>query len=277
MPQAIIRTLLWIIIVFIFLRGVTSIINDNSIDKQRENLENYMRELSDNEEVKNKAIGFAENFVQEYFTCTGEKNSDYEYRVNQYLAQGLHINIPDIEVTALQVNAANITFVGDNRTDVDIVAIIDFAGSRKTLSIKVPVAMSNGMCVVDNLPQIIPMQEKASALKEYSNLNGSEVSDNVKSDLETVLSNFYKTYYEGNSSELSYYVTEDFPFEYGLQGSVEFIELESLRAFYDADKNEYNVKTAVSILVGGMELNQTIYLKIVSVDGRYYIKTISTR
>lgn len=275
-PLKIVRIVLWFMIIFIFLRGVIAILNSNDTAKQRQELETYMQQKTMQETAKNTAIGFAENFIRDYLTDTGERDSDYAYRMSKYVAEGLNIESPGIECKVKTVNTLETSFADEMDAVVTVLATVAYEKTEKTFTIKVPLHIADGRCAVYELPQIVPAADKAEVdvyAKEYT---GTEVSDAAKKEIKPVLESFFATYYSGNENELSYYITEKFPYKHGLNGDIEFDEIDAFRVYFDSASGEYSAMAALTISDGNLRLKQNIYLTLSNADGRYYIDNIST-
>lgn len=277
MPLKIVRIVLWVMIFFIFLRGVIAILNSNDTAKQRQELETYMQQKTMQETAKSTAIGFAENFIRDYLTDTGERDSDYSYRMSRYISDGVNIEAPGMKCDVTNVNACEVSFLGDTSAEVTVIATVNYGKAEKFFTIKVPVYVKDGRCAVDALPQIVPPADKAEVNSYSKTYAGTEISDTAKKEIIPILESFFKTYYSGNENELSYYITEEFPYKHGLEGIVEFKKMDNLRVYFDAESGEYTAMAAISIADSEMVLKQNIYLTMLRSDGRYYISNISTR
>lgn len=278
LARKILRAIFWVIIGFVFLRGLVALFSMGNYEKERLKVESYMSKLESQEEIKDGAKGFSESFVRELFTYNKEIEDDYEERLRKYLSSGISFEKSTAEIEALTVNAVDISYKNSEVLDVDVVALIQYPeGLVKAIKVRVPLSSKNGKFSVTAMPQFIPDSMKAELDKYQKDFFGSEASDSVKAELETVLSNFFKTYYEGNENELSYYITEDFPFKNGLNGAVKFDEIKSLRAYDNRDKGYFEIGAEISVEDIGRKITQEIYLEVIKDGSRYYIKDISTR
>lgn len=270
---------LWIILTFIFLRGVIAIFTSISPSDQKRMLDEYTTSLQSEENIRTEVTAFAESFVRDYFTYDGASKEAYEMRLADYMASGLLISAPEnIVMTTNYVSAIGVNFESENDIDVDITATVNYTDSTKNVIVRVPIEVDkNGKLAIVNLPQFIPKSDKSDAIAAYQkNLPGREVTKEELSDIQTNLESFFKTYFEGNRNELSYYVTKDFPYENGLEGTVKFATISTLRVSFDDSTSKYYAVANLDVIDNERTIEQTVYLTLKKTD-RFYVEDIATR
>jgi len=276
--RKILRIIIWIILGFIFIRGVIGLIAAPQTAQQRQEIEEYKIRITNEANIKTQAIGFAEGFAREYFTHTGASNSDYVTRVSKYTAGGVSITAPGtVKTEAKQVTAIGAEFISKDKIDVDVAVTVAYPAVTKTVAVKVPVNLVDGKCAVVALPQFIPLTVTADIDAEIKVLPGKEVSRSVSNEMKTMMENFLKTYYSGNENELSYYITDDFPYTRGIEDTLQFDSLRTSKITFDSEAGVYYAQINFTVLDEGRTLNQMAYLTMIKSGGRYYISDIEAR
>ena len=274
-PSTVLRFLLWGILIFLLIRGIVSIFTADSIDKQREKVEGFITQTEQEEAGKARAMSFTEEFLQEYFTYDAQNDGNYEKKMQSYLAKGLILHTPsDKEIKPLQVKAVQASYTVDDIINVEAIAMVKYAQKTKILTLLLPVYVENRGCVAAGLPQLIPQDETPDIYAYTAELSGS-ISESKKAEIEDVVDSFLKTYCSGNENELSYYVTENFPYSKGFNAVLEYGGLEKIRVGTTKDAEEYFVQADAILKDNVLQISQVYYIKLVQSD-RLYIDNIST-
>ena len=274
-PSTVLRFLLWGILLFLLVRGIVSIFTADSIDKQRVKVENFITQTEQEEASKSRAMAFAEEFLQEYFTYDAQNDGTYEKSMQAYLAKGLTLHVPgNTKLTALQVKAIQATYAADGIINVEASVMVQYEKKTKILMILMPVYVDGRGCAAAGLPQLIPKDETPETYAYTAELGGS-VSESKKEEIEDVVDSFLKTYCSGNENELHYYVTDDFPYSKGLNAILDYGGLEKIRIGASEDSSRYFVQADAVLQDEGLQISQTYYINIVQSD-RLYIEDIST-
>ena len=274
-PSTVLRFFLWGILFFLLIRGIVSIFTADSIDKQREKVESFITQTEQEEAGKSRAMAFAEEFLQEYFTYDAQNDGTYEKNVQDYLAKGIVIHAPgDAEMKPLQIKAVQASYTVDDIINVEAIAMIKYAKKTKILTMIVPVYVESRGCAAAGLPQIIPQDDIPAVYAYTAELSGS-ISESKKKEIEEVVDSFLKTYCGGNENELSYYITDKFPYKKGLNGVLEYSGLEKIRIGTTEDSEQYFVQADTILRDDGIQIQQSYYIKMIQSD-RLYINDIST-
>lgn len=288
------KVVLWVLVAFLILCGIKTIISQS----KESQLEGMITKYQESEEMREKtkigATAFAESFVYEYYTFTGELNSDYMDRVGRYLAKGLDVKNPNAGGTAAETISAqtlNVTFEGEDQLqlDVDILAKVKYTpktGSSagiticKDLYLKVPVVASKkskeGSYAIESLPMMIPAYDKAEAAS-VEGYAGTEIDKAAKDEIKIVLESFFKAYYEGSDSEVSYYTSEDSNVKKSISGDLSFSKIDRISATLDEASGEFLSDVVLTIVDHGQPLQQRIFLRLEKEKDKYYIEKMSTR
>lgn len=288
------KILLWILVIFLLFCGVKSILSQGEDDVLENMISDYQSESKIIEQTKIGGSAFAESFVYEYFTYNGQLNSDYLDRVNRYVASGVDIKNPNSGVTeaeAISAQTINVHFINEKQMDIDILSKIRYTAlggaspgevSEQDIYLRVPVIAENvkkgkgGNYAIGSLPMIIPSNEKAEA-RSISGYAGTEVNKDYKDELKVVLESFFKTYYEGTESEISYYVSEGANIKNSLASAFIFEKINQISATTDEKTGEVLVETKISIIDHGQPIDQRLFLRVEEIKDKFYIKMISTR
>ena len=283
--------MLWVILGFIFIRGILSIISGESLAEQAYHINERLSVIEARTEISLSAKAFAENFVVHFYTFTGAADPGYIERVSRFLARGLDINTPTMGVQAevLNANAIRITEEGVGLFDVDVVAIIrytmppDYYGetvvTERELTIRVPLAESDGRFAVDELPQFVPPDGRANITRR--DFFGQEVEQHIRVAINAALESFFRAYYAGSASDLAFFTTREFRDRHGthgLHGLVDFHRITRLAVFFDVITEEYVIDAIVQVNDKGQLIDQRLFLRVITdAYGRYYVNSISTR
>ncbi len=271
--------LVWIILIFIFLRGIIAIFTSVSPSEQKRTFDEYINTLNLEENLKGEASTFAENFVKNYFTYDGKNKDNYDSRMANFTATGLIITAPeDVETTVNYISSTSVNFLSEEAVDVDVIVEVKYSDNIKLFKITVPIEIdSNGKMAVVNYPQFIPNEDKSEEISAYQKtLPGRDINKDELSEIQTNLESFFKTYFEGNDNELSYYVTKSFPYKQGLRGLIQFNSITALRVSFDENNDRFYAVANLEIVDNGRHLEQVCYLELIETD-RFYIDNISTR
>ena len=282
------KVLLWVLVCFLLLKGALGILDNKSQDELVKTIDGYKTAAEQRDAARSGAAAFAENFVYEYYSFDGHTNSEYADKLSRYLAKSMDIAKPVGSGTATEVLSAKtvkISFASEDRLDVDVSTKVRYTGdvnssggaiSDKDLNIRVPVAYKDGKYAVDAMPIFIP-NEDAADIEGAEGYGGTEVSQNEEKEIKQVLESFLKTYYEGSDQEVSYYVSDKSKIDHGLSGAFTFNGVKRISAYYLKGSNEYLVDAAVSVIDGGQEIEQDMYIYLTKGDSKYFINEITTR
>ncbi len=289
--QRIGRVILWTLIIFLIFRGIGSLFNKNEAAEAEVLINEFISTADYKDEVEREAAAFAERFAREYFTYDRNDISDYEKRVKSFVPSYVSIdarNYGNGKTNVLNTNVYNVEWFKDNQLNVYVSAKIQYDQEiqedeetvrqviEDDVSIVVPIMEKEGQYAVEDLPAIITVPQKANINGEY--YTGATVSDERSDQIESVLENFFKTYYSGNSGEISYYMHENQNIN-GLEGRYSLISLGSVRTFEAKAENEYFsiVNLSIEDAISKVHFNQNFNVSLVQKDGRYYIKDFDIR
>lgn len=282
------KVILWLLVLFLIICGVRSILSASSEEQLMGMVENYSETMDRREALLTGATTFAENYVTEYYTYSGQFNTDYVNRVSKFTAKNLTVKDHTAGKTAAKVlscKAYHVGFVNDKQLDIDLTTKVQYTSlednsvSTSELSLRIPVSIDEaGAFAVTSTPLIIPAKEMSEELKVESTYEGTTVSSNEKSEIQTVLESFFKTYCEGTDNEVEYYVSEDCNVRQSLQGVVSFQKIEMVSVVVaEGQENLYYADVTFSVLDRGEPFEIRTFLHLTKEGSRYYISQMLTR
>ncbi|MGN0327240.1 MAG: conjugal transfer protein [Lachnospiraceae bacterium] len=299
----VLRIILWVMLVFIFFKGIISIFQkEDGIDEVALIISNFRQEFSDFKDENEELMSFAENFGREYLTYSIDQKDDYYSRISQYASSVVCNNTQLVDfkanATCLYINAYRKEEYAPNQYDVYVYAVVEY--SRQILNedgqtystettqaettMTVPIYSSgDGKYLVEDIPRYVTDTAVSNAVYTQSNYGGTSINDETVIDtVSTSISNFLTSYYTAEQSVIEYYLssTADKERFRGLQGRYEFVKIDTLNCYYNADQsitavvNFYITDTCNGALLY-QEFN--VLLKVDQDTGRYYILDMNTR
>jgi hypothetical protein len=205
--------ILWSSLFFLVFKGIWSIVNPINIDVESIKKE-YEDKTLENQIIDN-AISFAENFSKEYMSYYGDSD-EYSKRIKYFTKDELNLeNTKLFEVT--YVNSFNYSELENNLIIVDcLVSGEEFSndekkensekiGSEEKYYIRSAVKIKNEKFVICAYPVFI--SSPASVEIDDEILKGEELDDESKeSEIKKVIVSFLKAYYEGENTEIQYFM-----------------------------------------------------------------------
>lgn len=281
------RIVLWVVVLFLLLKGAVSIFAPSSESRLENIVTDYQQGAQLRERNQIQAAAFAESFAYEYYTFSGKMNSDFESRVAGYLAKNLELKAPVAGQVATKVKlstATEIHYLSDLEMDVDVhlaVSYIPFTdgsiATQKNIYLRVPVTTNKkGGYAVASLPAYIP-EIKAAAIDPVQSYSGEQVPTKQVQSIKETLNSFFTAYYEGTKTELSYYLSSGSNVSAGIGGTVSYKKIDYISAYRDQETKEYLVDATITVLDQLQPMQQRLFLRLQAAKGRYYIKDINTR
>lgn len=292
------RVLFWIILIFIFVRGILSIFKTDTQKQAEELIRNFKAEYSDFTSQNAEIMAFAQNFCKEYMTYSKNGEDDYKNRLTPYVSSGFLAsgNVVDFTASAEAeyVQAYRIEDYSDNQKDVYVNAEVRYESrllnddgqtyttkeSRRTLTLRVPVYVKGGSYVVEEIPLVVA--DESIYLPDYAAAAyyGNAVSDEKTAAIKTSVENFLKAYLEQDESVINYYLSNtcDKAEFTGLQGRFTFYSIEKINCYTDEAGDilcivEFQIMDAEN----GVKMIQKINLSMSENGGKFYINDMNVR
>lgn len=291
------RIIFWIILIFVFIRGVITIFRpdkEDTVDQMISDFKvNYSTFTNKNEEV----MSFAQNFAKEYLTYEVKGEEDYKKRLQTYVTAAF-LNAGDIcdfssSAEAIYVQAYRMEDYTADQKDVYVLAEINYSMQKlaedgqtytteersNQLVLKVPVYSQNGSYVVENIPQIV---SDTNYLYDYKaeDYYGTSLTDIQNTAVKTSVENFLKAYYEQDESVIDYYLGDnaDKGSFTGLAGRFTFLNIDTINSYLMESGDiiclvTYTIKDSEN----GVKMLQKINLSVQENGGKYYIESMNVR
>ena len=281
------RVILWLVILFLLLRGIVSILAPSSEVRLEKIVDRYSTDAKLRETVQVGAAAFAEDFAYEYYTFSGEFNSDYGQRLKRYLARSLEIKSPESGKYQMNVELSKtfaIYYRSQTDFDVDVHLQVIYnplaeglEKEQKDIYIRVPISVDKkGNYAVTSLPEYIP-QVKSASITPVDTYKGKQIDSDEIQRIKETLGSFFTAYYSGTANEISYYLTPDSNVRGTAAGMVKFSKIDYATVYKDEQSSDYLVDTELTVLDNNQEMKQRLFLRLQYTKGHYYVKSISTR
>lgn len=293
MFMKIMRIILWIILIFVFIRGVISIVRPDSYKTAINTIKEFKNNFKQIKNSEEELFAFSQNFVYEYTTYEVNKEVDYINRVKQYAIEHLFSRELKLLKNAkcLYARTYRLEEYAENRYNMYVLAKVEYTEKKtaennttfidiKTIqdrTFKVPVFKDKNGYVIDNLPIFVNDTIKLDkhSPKQYS---GKELLKSEAEGIKKSLGNFFKSYYEEEQSIIDYYLSANADknkFQ-GLNKQVLYKEITNLKV-YQLDERKYLALVSLLVIDNETLLQQDFNIILVSKDSRYYIEDIDTR
>lgn len=290
------RIVIWAILVFIFIRGTLNLIRPDPVSAMQKQEKNFMNEISSSNALENRAFSFAQNFAKDYMTHIPKDDDSYKQRLLKYMPQDLadSIKFDDSDyTTVLYSQAYDIKKYSGNQYDVFVYLRvqyripdknipqvdpnnIQYTTSENDVYLDVPIAYSNNF-VVEDVPSVAAPQLKGYI--QTNTYNGDSAADNINSDVQSDLNQFFKAYYEQNQTQVDYFLDLDNGQQVNaLNGRYKFNNIDKITTYNTNTQNVYLAVVEFNVQdVNGNLLPQKFNVKITKKDRKYYINQLNTR
>lgn len=292
----ILRAVFWLLVLFIFFKGVQVSIRPDPTDQVRGIIRSFKTELAFEKDKNEEIFGFTQNFVKEYLTYSKEGGeSDFKSRLSPYV----HItkfhtaNAYDFRknAKAVYVQAYRKEHYTDTQYDVFVLAEImytdrvlneksgeyEIVTEYETSILKVPVAASadNKYCV-ESIPMFVQDQllDYSYAFKDYFP-EGKIDNSKVQSSIE----NFLTAYYSQDQEVINYYLfpEADKTRFLSLNNRYQFVKVDDLKAFQVGNEIVCVIKIRIKDSANEAIIYQEFHITCIEEKDRVYIKDINTR
>lgn len=288
------RIILWVMLTFIFMRGVVSIFERDKSDVMAQMIRdfkaNYSKFTNQNEEV----MSFAQNFTREYLTYEARGEADYKERLKKYVSNNFfNEKVSDFSAgaEAVYVQAYRMEDYSSTQKDVYVLAEVEYSKNvlgeeqsytnveeRKPVTLKVPVYCENGNYVVEGIPLLVADSVSVERYlpEEYY---GTTISDADAAKVKTSVENFLKAYYEQDESVINYYLDSaaDKQSFLGLEGRFVFLEISSIKCYQGEEGIICLVNYRLKDVGNDVKMLQKIHLTVKESGGKYYICDMNAR
>lgn len=291
----ILRVIFWIMLVFVFFRGIITIFAPDKEEQATQMIADFKASYSNFTNQNAEVMSFAQNFVKEYLTYEVKGESDYKSRLKPYVSSNiLSGNMNDFTAAAkvTYVEAYKIEDYSDHQVDVYVLAEVEYSSrileddgqtyttktTSKKLILNVPVYYQNGTYIVENLPLMVTdtMQAENYLAEDYY---GTAIAEEKAEAVEISIDNFLKAYFEQDESVINYYLSSsaDKNKFIGLHGRFTYCGIDAIRCYQDTGDIICLVEFRIQDTENGVKMLQKINLSVQESGGKFYIKSMDTR
>lgn len=305
-PQRIGRIVLWILVIFLMLRGIGSVLKADSATATQEVISQFEQNKDYKNRVEKEAAAYAEMFALEYMTYSGN-NEDYNTRIRKFTDFDLTGGTYNDKTEAITSESYLVSWIDTNKVSVDcrikvrytikaqkqVQAIADGVSSETTPTIaqtssitiadtylRIPVTELNGKYIVEDYPVFITALEKSEQPKKESS-TGDEVTGDIKKQIQAVVSSFLKAYCTGNDVEISYYMANSNTQVKGLNKRYVLKDLKqeafTVNKIGSSDKYFVTVEFNVIDSINNQVFKQGMELSVINQNGKYLIEKFDAK
>jgi hypothetical protein len=288
------------LLVLVFLRGLISIIKNESVaaEKLYEKTEELLYQEKPYYE-QDDVRSFAKGFTKAYLTLE-PKDETYKDRLAPYVASylnTLNVNTYRVEKTTFveDVFVWDVEDMGNGQVNVTVQADVGMywteyiekedgtndAFERTDQAVrflKIPIRFTeDNKLVVDDYPMFVPPPEKGTV--NHVSLNRSGTNPTAKKELEELASNFFKAYFSGNPTEISYYLENGEKIR-GFENQLTFIKTDEVSTYVlDTETGTCLVTGKLEIVdpITGINFYQSMHFETIQKDDRWYILNFDAR
>ena len=284
------KWLFWGILAWMFFVSCTTIFKtmkaDAKITPQTETKQVVQKQ---NLTSRPEAIEFARLFTKEYFTWKrGEEElRKRAERLKGYVSQtgdsqaGLETNGLQWDSDFLYATLLKVDESKENRSNVIFKVKYKLYRQKPDNSgeevkevwqqVSVPIQTDGKAFVVNGLPQIVKVDEKANVKENEKEREREEIKDvKTRKDIQEFLPTFFKSYTTASSKELAYVL--DNPGIKGLEGAMKFDKVTSSKVYPGRAKGTYEVQAEVLLMDAHSETKmKTVYTLFVKEDGKQFV------
>ncbi len=291
------RIILWVILIFLFIRGVVSCFKTDTEEQAIQMITEFKENYNDFTNQNTEIMSFAQNFVKEYLTYEIRGESDYKKRLQEYVGANIlnSTNINDFSASAkaIYVQSYRIEAYSENQSDVYVLADVEYTSqtladdgktyitesSIKQMSLSVPIFHQNGKYIVESLPLVVTdsVQIDTYMVEEYY---GTAISDVMSEKIEKSIDNFLKAYFEQDESVINYYLSTDADKDKftGFHGRFTYAGMDSIKCYRDVGEDIIClVEFRIQDKENGVKMLQKINLFVQESGGKFYIESMGTR
>lgn len=288
------RVILWVMLAFVFFRGVVAIFQGGMNDPT-ETVEQYRRETAASQARIEQLLPFAEDFARDYLTYSPGGEQDYHDRLKAYAPDNLFsgTRIGSNAAEAVSATAYRHEPYSDTQEDVwvrltvrytlrervaDTGETVETRQLRET-TLKVPIACTDSGFIVEDYPAFVADERKARDWKPEG-YSGTSADRETQTAVEASLTSFFKAYYGDDQGVIQYYLTPDADAAdfLAVGGRVDFQRVTECRVYIPEGTGTLLALVTVEVKdAGGMTLPQRFHLELLRQDGQFHVKSLDTR
>lgn len=280
------RVLFWLILIFIFARGVIEIVRPDKESELTRLIQEFKQEQQLVGNAPDEVMDFAQDFAKEYLTYQQSGETDFKDRIKPYVSKRIHT----LSGIYSFRHAAKATYIHAYRREeekngqynvyinAEIMYEKEQGNEYESCILKVPISVSElGYCVTS-----LPMYVKDERLDDTYNAPESRFGTEIDSSLiEPSIKNFLDAYYAQDQSMINYLLTSDADKSkfIGMNKRYTFKKIDTIKAYQQEGAAEINciLKIKIQDTMNEEEVYQEFNMTVIESNDKVYIKDIDTK
>jgi hypothetical protein len=303
------RIILWLIVIFIAIRGITSMLRKD----ESASLKTLIAANAKEQETKRKGeLGtnsFAENFTRAFIEFNGD-DAIYKENLAKYVLSDFKPLTNTARTAVLSVTAVRTDWIGENKVLIDCLVRFTTDSNQTTtvtskitptptatkspfpspstttqgtpnakdntkdnvkeMCLRVPISIKDdGKYVVESKPTFVANDFRSSQ-QDGTKMDGTKVENN---DIREITKTFLKSYCEDNPTSISYYMADNSKIK-GLDGVFTFKDIDTFELKQNGDK--YNADVTYYIEGSAGRYIQEMQIVFICKDKKYLIEKLNT-
>lgn len=284
------RIAIWLILLFILFKGIYTSIKPSDMGAIKREVAGFEKQVLNDKSVHFEASAFAERFINEYFTYSKNNSDDYQQRVSKYLPNFLTERMIPKQQTAqvLYVKAYKVVEISQNQYDVYVNALVQYEIAKvdqtgtnattqtvtKPTNLIVPLERVKDQYCLEDLPILVAEENTTQA--DNNQFKGKSAEDTESKQINDMLSNFFKAYYEQTNTQIQYFCLDSNTNIKGLEGRYKFKKIDTIQVYKLEGKYLATVQlTAIDLNEVEVPQDFSVYLK--KNDNRWYVTRLGPR
>lgn len=280
------RVIFWIILIFIFLRGVIDIARPDRESELTKLIHDFKEEQQMVGDTPDEIMDFAQDFAKEYLTYQQGGESEFKARIKPFVSKRIY-GIPDIysfhnTAKAIYVNAYK-KEKSSGQYNVYVNAEImyekgELGNEYASCTLKIPVNVSDtGYCVTS-----LPMYVEDNRLDSTYNAQESTFGIEINSDeILPSINNFLDAYYVQDQSMINYLLDSEADKDkfLGMNKRYVFKKVESIKAYKKAESMDVIciLKIKIQDTINEEYVYQEFNITVTENNDKFYIKDLDTK
>jgi hypothetical protein len=287
----ILRVIFWLMLFFVFFRGVMQIIKPDKASEITRIINDFKEEQKNSGDHSDELMRFAQDFAKEYLTYTKSGEEDFKARISPYVSKRV-LNLPGIygfhnNATATYVDAYRKEKYSENIYDVFVEAEVQYelidpttvetSKSKDSCTLKVPVVVTDNGYAIEALPLYVTDVRRDTEYNSQEAALGNEIDSEP---LKSAVTNFLDAYYSQDQSMINYLLAAgaDQNKFIGLSKRYTFQKLEAIRSYMPTGNDIICLlKVKIQDTVNEEVIYQEFNITMVKEGDRYYIKDMNSK
>ena len=287
----VLRAIFWLILFFIFFRGVVQIIKPDKVSEISRIINEFKEEQKNNGDHEEELMRYAQDFVKEYLTYTKSGEEEFKKRISPYVSKRV-LNIAGVygfrsNATATYVDAYRKEKYAENIYDVFVAAEVQYdlmdaatgetSEIKERCTLKVPVVVTDNGYAIEAIPVYVTDVRQDTDYNSQESVLGNEIDSEP---LKSAVTNFLDAYYSQDQSMINYLLAAgaDQNKFIGLSKRYTFQKLESIRSYMPVGNDIICLlKVKIQDTVNEEIIYQEYNITMVKEGDRYYIKDMNSK